>query len=70
MNAYQQLKGRKIQMFRGMAIIAVVMIHATPAGQWQSHIQYPGHSVGRHVIFGCTCATVLGKKFGRWVGLI
>ena len=22
-------------MFRGMAIIAVVMIHTTPAGQWQ-----------------------------------
>ena len=57
-------------MLRGMAIIAVVMIHTTPAGQWQSHIQYPGHSVGRHVIFCYTCSTVLGKKFGRWVGLI
>jgi surface polysaccharide O-acyltransferase-like enzyme len=30
MNAYQQLKDRNIQMFRGMAIIAVVMIHTTP----------------------------------------
>ena len=35
MNAYQQLKDRNIQMFRGMAIIAVVMIHTTPPGQCQ-----------------------------------
>ena len=29
------MKDRNIQMFRAIAIIAVVMIHTTPAGQWQ-----------------------------------
>lgn len=29
------MKDRNIQTFRGIAIIAVVMIHTTPSGQWQ-----------------------------------
>ena len=29
------MKDRNIQIFRAIAIIAVVMIHTTPAGQWQ-----------------------------------
>lgn len=32
---FKQLKDRNIQIFRAIAIIAVVMIHTTPAGQWQ-----------------------------------
>ena len=31
----RQVKDRYIQIFRAIAIIAVVMIHTTPAGQWQ-----------------------------------
>ncbi|MEE0236650.1 MAG: hypothetical protein UD961_10885 [Bacteroidales bacterium] len=29
------MKDRNIQTFRALAIIAVVMIHTTPSGQWQ-----------------------------------